>query len=76
MVSWIEAGRRGETPMVTAARYTWKETPRLNADAVKAARSESMASFRRRLEKGYERVMATIDWLDDRQLLEAGIERP
>ena len=32
-----------------------------------------MVSFRRRLEKGYERVMATIDWLDDRLLLEAGI---
>ncbi len=32
-----------------------------------------MASFRRRLEKGYERVMATIDWPNDRQLLEAGI---
>lgn len=38
-----------------------------------AARSELFASVRRRLEKGYERVLATIDWLADGQLLEAGI---
>ncbi len=72
VVDWIEIGRRGKTPVTPAAGYRWKETPRLNADLVKAAKRSSYRSVRARLEQGYERVMATIDSLDDRQLLDVG----
>lgn len=72
VVDWIEAGRRGETPRTPAPGYRWSETPRLNADVVEAARRESYRSVRTRLERGYERVLRTIDALDDRELLEVG----
>lgn len=73
VIDWIEAGRRGETPITPAEGYPWKETPRLNADVVKAARRESYRSVRARLEQGFKRVMGTIDSLNDRELLEVGV---
>jgi hypothetical protein len=72
VVSWIEAGRRGEVLPLPAPGYAWNETPRLNADVVAAARSEPLGEIRARLEKGVERVLATIAALDDTELLEAG----
>lgn len=73
VVDWIEAGKRGERPVTPAAGYRWNETPRLNADVVKATRHESYKSIRKRLELGFERVMSTIDVLDDTELLEVGV---
>ena len=72
VADWIEAGRRGERPVTPAAGYAWKETPRLNADIVRKARRESLKSVRNRLERGYARVVATIDRLDDDELLDVG----
>jgi hypothetical protein len=73
VIDWIEAGRRGETPITPAEGYQWNETPRLNADVVKATRRESYGSVRARLERGFERVMRTIESLDDRELLGVGV---
>ncbi len=73
VVDWIEAGKRGETPSTPARGYRWNETPRLNADVVESARRESYRSIRRRLEENHERVMRTIDPLDDSELLEVGV---
>ena len=70
VVEWIEAGRRGEVPVTPAPGYRWKETPRLNADVVAAARAETLESLIDRLDHGYGRVMAMIDALDDNELLE------
>lgn len=73
VIDWIEAGQRGEVPLTPADGYRWKETPRLNADIVRKSRRESYQSLRERLERGYERVMQTIDKLDDRELLGVGV---
>ena len=73
VVDWVEAGRRGELPVLPAAGYRWNETPRLNADLVAAARRESYSSVRARLESAYEAVLRTIDSLDDRELLAVGV---
>jgi len=73
VIDWIEAGRRGETPITPADGYRWNETPRLNADVVKAARRESYSSARDRMERGFERVIRTIDALDDTELLGIGV---
>lgn len=75
VVDWIEAGRRGEKPVTPAQGYRWNETPRLNADVVRAAREESYQTIRARLERGFERVLSTIDALDDSELLEVGTFR-
>ena len=73
VVEWIEAGRRGGIPLTPAEGYRWNETPRLNADIVRAARRESYRSVHARLERGFERVMHTIDVLDDTELLGVGV---
>ncbi len=73
VVEWIDAGRRGESPTTPAPGYGWTETPRLNAEVVEKAREESYRSIRNRLERGFQRVIETIDVLDDTELLEAGV---
>lgn len=75
VVEWIEAGRRGEMPVTPAPGHGWTETPRLNFDLVRAARQQSYATVRQRLQRGYERVLAIIDALDERELLEPGVFR-
>ena len=70
VTNWVEAGQRGEQPITPARGYRWKETPRLNSDVVKKSQRESYRSIRRRLKKGFERVMATIDSLNDHELLD------
>lgn len=73
VIDWVEAGKCGERPVTPAEGYRWNETPRLNADIVKAAESETYDSVVERLELGFDRVMDTIDSLDDRELLEPGV---
>lgn len=73
VIDWVEAGRRGERPVTPAPGYRWRETPRLNAAVVRTSHDEPYPEIRARLEKGYERVVATIDELDDRELLEPGM---
>lgn len=75
VADWVEAGRRGETPVTPAAGYGWSETPRLNNDIVERSRRESYRSVRARLERGYDRVMKIIDSLNDRELLQVGVFR-
>ncbi|MBT8054155.1 MAG: ClbS/DfsB family four-helix bundle protein [Gammaproteobacteria bacterium] len=72
VINWIETGQRGDYPVTPAQGYRWKETPRLNADVVKKSKRESYRSIRHRLENGFERVIATIESLDDHELLDAG----
>lgn len=73
VVDWVEAGLRGESPETPAPGYKWNETPRLNDDIVKAAHKEGYRKIRNRLQRGLDRVITTIETLDDRQLLEAGV---
>ncbi len=73
VIDWVEAGRRGETPTTPAPGYRWNETPRLNTDIVIESRPRSYRTLRTELEQGYQRVMDTIDALDDTELLEVGV---
>jgi len=73
VLDWVEEGRRGGTPAPPGPGYTWRETPRLNADIVRKARRQSYASLRERLRRGVERALALIDALDDRELLDPGV---
>jgi hypothetical protein len=73
VVRWIRVGRDTDSLDLPAPGYAWRETPRLNADIVEAARSQSYDEILARLRDGYAEVLATIDGLDDRELLEAGV---
>jgi len=73
VLDWIEAGRRGEALTIPAQGYTWKETPRLNADVVEAGRAEPFGTICARLEQGFARVLATTDALDDTELFQVGV---
>ncbi len=72
VLDWIDAGRRGEVPVTPAPGYRWKETPRLNADIVAKAQRQSYRAIRGRLGVGYARLLRTIDFLNDRELLNVG----
>jgi hypothetical protein len=73
VIRWIEAGRRGERLVLPAPGYGWRETPRLNAAIVAGSRGQSFRSLCGRLDRGVVRVLAVIDSLDDRELLEPGV---
>jgi hypothetical protein len=72
LLGWIQKGRRGKTPVTPAPGYRWKETPRLNADIVGAARKESYRRIRGRLDRSHKRVLTTIDALSDKELFRKG----
>ena len=72
LLRWIQTGKRGNNPVTPAPGYRWKETPRLNADIVRAARKDSYRRIRTRLDRSYTRVLATIDTLSDRELMQKG----
>lgn len=73
VVDWIETGRRGELPTTPAPGYGWHETPRLNAAVVRASKNEGYRHIRDRLDRGVERVLATITSLDDAELLDTRV---
>ncbi|MGD2134708.1 MAG: ClbS/DfsB family four-helix bundle protein [Gemmatimonadales bacterium] len=73
VVEWIQMGQRGEHPATPAPGYGWRETPRLNANIVAQSKTETFESIRARLDRGAARVLATIDALDDRELLEPAV---
>jgi len=58
--------------MTLAKGYRWGETPRLNADIVNNSRNRSFKSIRSDLRRQYTRLLATIDELNDCELLETG----
>ena len=70
---WIAEGRRGGKPVTPAQGYKWSETPRLNADIIRAEKVTPLDALRRRLKHGYERALETLDALDNRELLERGV---
>jgi len=52
--------------------YRWKETPRLNTDIISKSRSRSHKSIVVDLRRQYSRLLATVDGLKDKELLEIG----
>lgn len=72
VVRWIREGRSADELDLPAPGYAWKETPRLNAAIVEQACEQSHDEIVGRLHEGYRQVLATIDSLDDRELLEPG----
>jgi hypothetical protein len=72
VIDWIEAWRRGESPLLPENGYEWRETPRLNADIVEHAKDRSYAEIVNSLRKNYIRIIQTIDGLSDEELTATG----
>jgi hypothetical protein len=72
VLDWVDQGRQGAIPVTPAANYRWSETPRLNADVVSASRERDFASIVADLRCQYQRLLTTIDTLDDHELLSVG----
>lgn len=70
---WIEAGLRDEMPITPAEGFGWNETPRLNAKIVECASWKSYRVIREELQTAYRRVIALVETLNDRQLLETEV---
>jgi hypothetical protein len=73
VVDWIEVGRVGGTLVLPAPGYKWTETPRLNAGIVSVCGPEPYESIRGRLRAAFQRVVAQIDSLTDRELFEVRV---
>ena len=73
VIDWVEAGRQGQSFPLPAEGYRWSETPRLNSDVITAASEQPYESIIEHLEKGFERVIACLDSLSDRELLDTGV---
>lgn len=69
VADWVEAGRRGEAPVMPAPGYRWRETPRLNTEVATAAKEDSLTFARARLKSAYDRVRGLIDGMTDEELL-------
>jgi hypothetical protein len=64
---------RTRTELTSYVRSTFEKLrAELDADVVKKCQRESYRSIRGRLENGFDRVMTTIDSLDDHELLDVG----
>jgi len=72
VVNWVEQGKQGQFPVTPAKGYRWKETPRLNADIVNKSRKRSYKAIVTDLRRQYSRLLATIDSLNEKELLEIG----
>ncbi len=71
VIDWVEAGERDEEFDVPAPGYGWGETPALNQATVETD-DRAFPELVARLREGVARVLATIERLDDRALLEPG----
>jgi len=72
VVNWVKQGKQRQFPVTPAKGYRWKETPRLNADIVNKSRKRSYKSIVTDLRRQYSRLLATIDSLNEKELLEIG----
>jgi hypothetical protein len=74
VVSWIEAGQRGETPAIPAPGFGWRQTPALNASVVaKAPKRRSWVRVRAELEASYDAVLGALEGLSDDELESTGV---
>ncbi|MEM8856320.1 MAG: ClbS/DfsB family four-helix bundle protein [Pseudomonadota bacterium] len=72
VMDWVEAGRRGEVPIVPAKGYSWRETPALNAHIAEQAKAASYDEICQALIGEQPRLRDLIDSLSDQELTEVG----
>ncbi len=73
VLNWIDKGKKGLVPITPARGYRWSETPRLNAAVVEKSQRRSFKPIVSELRRQYTRLLATIERLDDEELLEIGV---
>lgn len=71
-LDWHEAGRRGVSPQMPAAGYTWRETPRLNRDLQARDAGMTFSEARRALAESHARVIDLLEALSDAEVMESG----
>jgi hypothetical protein len=73
LADWIETGAAGGNLDLPAEGYTWRETPRLNADVVTRSRAKTYAQVKLELQQAFDRIIRLIDELTDDELLRPGV---
>ncbi len=71
-LTWYEEGQKGATPQLPAPGYKWSELPRLNRDIWQRHRTRSMAQVRHDFDSGYDRILAIVERLSEKQLMSPG----
>jgi len=73
VLDWVDKGRNGVFPKLPAAGYSWKETPRLNANTVQKSRDRTFTSIVASFHSQYSRLLATIHKLNDDEFLKTEV---
>ena len=68
MLAWYEVGMRGDKPAMPSAGYSWKDTPKLNADINAQYVSTSLNEARRLLFESHRQVMSLIEGHSNEEL--------
>lgn len=70
MHRWYETGMNGETPIMPAAGYTWKETPALNQVIFEKYQRSSLKSIRSKLKISHDKMVKIIRKHSEKELFE------
>lgn len=73
VMGWVEAGRKGDVPVVPAEGYNWRETPALNKSIAVRSRDQPYERICEDLSDEQERLLRLIGSLSDQELTEPGI---
>lgn len=68
MLDWYEQGMKGEEPAIPGEGYTWKDTPKLNAEIYQRWANVDYKEIMNKLAHSHQQVMRIIRNHSDREL--------
>lgn len=72
VLSWYQAGLRGEKPIVPSEDYKWNQLPALNQHIYETYRDWPIEDILTRFRESYHQVMTLIESLSDEELFTPG----
>ncbi len=72
LVSWYEAGRRGEVPERPAPGMTWRDLPLLNQQGFERSRNRSLRDVLADFRSSYQQAWTLVQAMTDAELLTRG----
>lgn len=68
VLSWYQAGKRGETPTTPSEKYTWREIPALNHEIYLNYRDAPLDEIVRDFKASHQRMLSEIEAMSNDEL--------
>ena len=68
VLSWYQAGLRGEIPELPAPGFNWRQIPALNQQIYEQHQMESYELVRQKFDASYEEILSTVNTLSSENL--------